>query len=104
MFSYENRNLVSCFFCEYQFFTDGSTGENLDLDNCSPLCPTCGRAEDKELENSENIVDKDKTRRIIDKDKTKFAEANKKEEESNDILKPYPRQHDNQTDLEDLLD
>ena len=73
MFSYENRNLVSCFFCEYQFFTDGSTGENLDLDNCSPLCPTCGRAEDKELENSENIVDKDKTRRIIDKDKTKFA-------------------------------
>ena len=63
--------LVNCFFCNCQFYTDRSTGENLDLNNTSPLCPSCGLAEDKELEKSEKIVDKDKTRSIIDKSKGK---------------------------------
>ena len=62
---------ITCEACNSEFYTDYSTGENLDLDNYSPVCPDCQHC--KNQENFEKPVDKNKTRSKIDK--TKFKKS-----------------------------
>lgn len=58
---------TDCIFCSEDFWIDFSTGENLDIDNYTPICPECGKLQDKKL--FEKTVDKTKTRSIIEKSK-----------------------------------
>ena len=67
--------LVWCPKCTSDFRIDKSTGMNLDLDNVSPVCPSCKFTQYEDIEKLfEKPVDKSKIRDTISKDKTKFED------------------------------